>query len=162
MPTRAERPRPPESRVLTREELWAEARLRFGAEHLDWAFQCPSCQDVATGADIRDALIDRPRQAKGLSRNVDFTEVIGQECIGRVLGKGSERGCMYAAFGFIHGPWQIVDIPGRTAPLYSFPLAAAPDFPARGGHDSTCAYVAGMGAACSCAQPDARAEDGAQ
>jgi hypothetical protein len=139
-----------ETRVLTREELWTEARERFGADSLDWAFQCPGCQDVATGTEMRDALIDHPRQAPGAARNVRYDEVLGQECIGRVLGREGGRGCQYAAFGLIHGPW-LVAVPHRTKPMYAFPLAPAPQFPPRGGHDRGCAYLAGMGAPCSCA-----------
>ncbi|MGC5239022.1 VVA0879 family protein [Streptomyces albogriseolus] len=114
-----------EHRVLTQDELWAEARERFGRHSADWAFQCPSCGDVATGHDIRQALLDHPRQAEGLSRNTEYTEVLGQECIGRVLGKTAGRGCQYAAFGFIHGPWQVA-VPHRRKPMYCFPLAPAP------------------------------------
>ncbi|MEV5368952.1 VVA0879 family protein [Streptomyces albogriseolus] len=114
-----------EPRVLTQDELWAEARERFGQAPQDWAFQCPSCGDIATGHDIRQALLHHPRKAEGLSRDAEYTEVLGQECIGRVLGKTAGRGCQYAAFGFIHGPWQVA-IPYRTKPMYCFPLAPAP------------------------------------
>lgn len=144
------------SRVLTRDELWAEAKDRFGEHQLDWAFQCPGCGDIATGTEIRDALVAHPRQAKGLSRNVRYEDVLGRECIGRLLGKSTGRGCQYAAFGFIHGPWQVA-VPHRTAPMYCFPLAPAPDFPPRGGHTPGCGYLSGMGAACSCAAPAAAA-----
>ncbi|MEU5908881.1 MULTISPECIES: VVA0879 family protein [Actinomycetes] len=113
-----------EPRVLTQEELWAEARERFGQNSVDWAFQCPSCADIATGMDIFKALAQHPRQAKGLSRNVYYTEVLGQECIGRILGKDGGRGCQYAAFGFLPGPWQVA-VPNRHAPMYCFPLAPA-------------------------------------
>lgn len=144
-----------ETRVLTQEELWAEARERFGPETQDWAFQCPGCQDIATGAQIRDALAAHPRQSENADRMVEYTEVLGQECIGRVLGKGAGRGCQYAAFGFIHGPWQVA-IPHRTRPMYAFPLAPAPAFPPRGGHRSSCAYAGGISATCTCpAEADA-------
>jgi hypothetical protein len=113
-----------EARVLTRDELWAEARSRFGENNIAWAFQCPSCGDVATGMDFFKALALHPRRAKAADRSVYFYEVLGQECIGRILGKDGGRGCQYAAFGFIHGPWQ-VSIPDRTGPLYCFPLAPA-------------------------------------
>lgn len=147
------------SRVLTQEELWAEARARFGEHSIDWAFQCPGCGDIATGTQIRDALAEHPRQAEGRSRNVRYEEVLGQECIGRILGKTANRGCQYAAFGFIHGPWQVA-LPHRTKPMYCFPLAPAPEFPPRGGHDPGCGYLTGMGAACSCADPAPAAAGG--
>ncbi|MEU3683719.1 VVA0879 family protein [Streptomyces sp. NPDC030592] len=114
-----------ESRVLTQEEFWAEARERFGLAAADWAFQCPSCGDVATGAEIAKALAEHPRKSKDFDRNVRFDEVLGQECIGRILGKGGGRGCQYAAFGFVHGPWQVA-LPYSTRPAYCFPLAPAP------------------------------------
>jgi hypothetical protein len=114
-----------ESRVLTQEELWAEAKERFGESPLDWAFQCTGCKDIATGLEFRDALAEHPRKHRELDRNVLFTDVFGQECIGRILGKGADRGCMYAAYGLIHGPWQVA-VQGRTKPMYCFALAPAP------------------------------------
>lgn len=114
-----------ESRVLTQEELWAEAKERFGDCTLDWAFQCPSCEDIATGTEFFKALAEHPRKHRESERNVFFTDVFGQECIGRTLGKDADRGCMYAAYGLIHGPWQVA-VPGRTKPMYCFPLAPAP------------------------------------
>lgn len=114
-----------ESRVLTQEELWAEARERFGQNSIDWAFQCPSCGDIATGTQMSKALALNPRKAEHANRNVRFDEVLGQECIGRILGKAGGRGCQYAAFGFIHGPWQVA-IRYRKKPMHCFPLAPAP------------------------------------
>ena len=114
-----------ETRVLTQEELWAEARERFGQNSIDWAFQCPSCGDIATGVEMSKALALCPRKAKHADRDVRYEEVLGQECIGRILGKAADRGCRYAAFGFIHGPWQVA-VPYRTKPMYCFPLAPAP------------------------------------
>ncbi|MCI3277567.1 VVA0879 family protein [Streptomyces cylindrosporus] len=117
------------ARTLTQEELWAEARERFGDNSRDWAFQCPSCLDIATGIDIQQALLANPRtnpqDHEREGRPTAWMDVLGQECIGRLLGKTASRGCKYAAFGFIHGPW-LVAIPYRRAPMYSFPLAPAP------------------------------------
>lgn len=118
-------------RKLTQAELLAEARQRFGDNPLDWAFQCPSCGDVATGNDFSEALAKHPRTERG--QQVMTSDVIGQECIGRTLGalKGeattdsgrskAERGCDWAAYGFLCGPWEIVLPDGRS--VWSFPLA---------------------------------------
>lgn len=107
-------------RKLTQAELVAEARDRFGDDPLNIAFECPSCGDVAT---IRDFPADKREGA-------------GQECIGRSLGalKGpaatdggrgeAPRGCDWAAYGLIRGPWEIVMPDGHSA--WGFPLADAP------------------------------------
>ncbi|MCC3311494.1 VVA0879 family protein [Nocardia africana] len=105
----------------TQQELVDEARRRFGDDHWTWAFRCPSCGDIATARDFKDA---------GAA-----PELIGQECIGRHLGalKGppttdggrsiATRGCDWAAYGLFSGPWSIVMPDGHKAP--SFPLAEA-------------------------------------
>jgi hypothetical protein len=116
-----------DTRTLTRGQLLAEARERFGDNPLDWAFQCPSCGDIATGHDFRAALAEHPRShADG--KAVTASDLLGQECIGRTLGaldgpadawKG--RGCDWTAYGLIRGPW-IVDVgDGKTGTC--FPLA---------------------------------------
>jgi hypothetical protein len=119
-----------EHRQLTQAELVAEARERFGDDPLDWAFQCPNCGDVATGRDFRDAL------AKAPITNTSASDLLGQECIGRILGaldgpagtgggRGQAgRGCDWAAYGLIPGPWTIVLPDGGTA--RGFPLADVP------------------------------------
>lgn len=115
-------------RVLTQAELWAEATASFGESPLDWAFQCPSCGDVATGMEFRIALAEHPRKHRDLDRNVQFTDVFGQECIGRTLGKDADHGCQYAAYGLIPAPWQVT-VPYRNKPMRCFPLAPAPAVP---------------------------------
>ena len=115
---------PDEARTLTHEQLRAEAAARFGPDPMGWAFQCPACGDVATLRDFR-ASGGNPNRA-------------GQECIGRLLGSGPAehgkpaqgvRGCDWAAYGLIPGPWAVT-IPasyGRPATtLRAFPLAPAP------------------------------------
>jgi hypothetical protein len=109
-------------RTLTQAELMAEASERFGSDPLDFAFRCPSCGDIATIRDFKDA--GDPYMA-------------GQGCIGRLLGalKGgptsdggggiAKRGCDWAAFGLIGGPWTVVMPDGHEA--HSFPLAEAPE-----------------------------------
>jgi hypothetical protein len=106
-------------RKLTQAELAAEAQERFGDDPIAWAFECPSCGDVATLKDFRDA-------GPGAS-------LVGQECIGRHLGAlkkpYSGRGCDWAAYGLFRGPWEVVlpaegDKPEHS--VWSFPLAPAP------------------------------------
>jgi hypothetical protein len=55
----------------------------------------------------------------------------GQECIGRSLGaldiskpRYDGRGCNWAAYGLLPGPWTIVMDDGHE--VHSFPLADAP------------------------------------
>lgn len=115
------------SRTLTIDELWAEARAAFGEDPLNWAFVCPGCKDVATGADFRKALEDRPRQLPNgnLAQHSDF---LSQECIGRTLGALSKgyngRGCTWAAYGLLPGPWQVT-FPHLDKPRSCFALAPA-------------------------------------
>ncbi|MFJ8006164.1 VVA0879 family protein [Streptomyces fagopyri] len=116
-----------DQRTLTLKEFHADARARFGENPLNWAFQCPSCGDVATGEALRAAIASNPRK-HSTGQSVRFTDVLGQECIGRSLGalKGSAvRGCKYAAYGLFPGPWQVT-VPGRERPMFCFPLAPAP------------------------------------
>lgn len=110
-----------EKTTYTQAELLAEAKARFGDDPLDFAFQCPSCGDIATIREFKDA---------------GDAQMAGQGCIGRLLGalagpraKGSgkrtaKRGCDWCAFGFIPGPWEITFPDGHTA--RAFPLAPAP------------------------------------
>lgn len=105
---------------LTQAELLSMATERFGDDPMKVAFQCPSCRDVATLQDFKDAGAS-PAQA-------------GQECIGRSLGAlkkpkpTNKRGCDWAAYGLFRGPWEIVlpaegDKPERS--VWGFPLAEA-------------------------------------
>jgi hypothetical protein len=100
-----------EGRTLTHEEFLAEAKELFGSDALDIAFECPSCGDVA-------AIRDFPAENRGRA---------GQECIGRSLGAlkdGYEgRGCGWAAYGLICGPWTVTTAEGT--PMYCFPFAGA-------------------------------------
>lgn len=116
-------------RKLTQAELLAEARDRFGADPLKWAFVCPSCGDIANGEDFRQALAEHPRTNRS-GETVIASDVVGQQCIGRTLGaleksddEYTGRGCTWTAGGLICGPWEIALPNGRTA--YSFPLAPA-------------------------------------
>ncbi|GGQ48609.1 VVA0879 family protein [Streptomyces asoensis] len=117
------------SRTLTQAELIAEATERFGKDPIKWAFQCPSCNDIATGEDFRAALADNPRQHR-TGADVVPSDVVGQECIGRTLGalrkgqgKYTGRGCDWAAYGLFAGPWTVTLPGGRS--MHAFPLAPA-------------------------------------
>lgn len=124
-----------DSRALTRDELWAEARARFGEDSLDWAFICPGCKDIATGADFQRVLEEHPRQLPNGNRAVYF-DFLSQECIGRTLGALSKgytgRGCKWAAYGLFPGPWQVT-FPGLDKPRSCFALAPAPAMPVGSG-----------------------------
>ncbi|MEU5596615.1 VVA0879 family protein [Streptomyces sp. NPDC020298] len=119
-----------EHRKLTQAELVAEARERFGTDPLKWAFACPSCGDIANGADFSEALTKHPR-AHVTGDEVIASDILGVECIGRTLGalKGPQnqwkgRGCDWVAYGLFAGPWEIQLPDGRTK--HAFPLAPAP------------------------------------
>ncbi|SDM47266.1 hypothetical protein SAMN04487981_101634 [Streptomyces sp. cf386] len=117
-------------RTLTQAELVAEAAERFGDDPLKWAFVCPSCGDVANGQDFSEALAANPRKHRS-GETVIASDVVGQECIGRTLGalakgqgKYTGRGCDWAAYGLLCGPWTITLPNDRT--MHAFPLAPAP------------------------------------
>lgn len=116
-------------RTLTQAELLAELQARFGHDPMNWAFQCPSCGDVATGRDFREALAAHPRHERGQA--VTASDVLGQECIGRTLGALSKsggkykgRGCDWCAYGLFGGPWTVTLPDGGT--MRCSPLAPAP------------------------------------
>lgn len=118
-------------RKLTQAELVAEVKERFGDDTMKWAFQCPTCKDIATAQEFRDALKEHPRERADGSK-VITSDLLGQECIGRTLGalakdreKYTGRGCDWQANGLFQGPWEIVMPDGRIA--YSFPIAPAPE-----------------------------------
>ncbi|MFJ8798448.1 VVA0879 family protein [Streptomyces sp. NPDC102487] len=119
------------SRTLTQAELWAEATDRFGDDPLQWAFQCPSCKDIANGDDFKKVLDDNQgaEQPKRRGRPVIWTDVLGRECIGRYLGAldggTSPRGCNWAAYGLFSGPW-FVTMPDTDRHAPSFALAPEP------------------------------------
>lgn len=111
--------------TITQDEFLALLRGRFGEDHLNWAFQCPACGDVATGRDFATALREHPRTRKDGSP-VMVSDVLGQQCIGRVLGvlmpgRYQGRGCDWAAFGLSRGPVTVIAPDG--AKMYCFPVA---------------------------------------
>lgn len=107
----------------TQEELVAELTRRFGSDHKTWAFVCPSCHDVATAQDFKDAL-----DAAG-NPDDPFAH-LGQVCIGRLMGALKRdqptdgyqgRGCDWAAFGLFRGPEFVIMPDGRE--VASFAIA---------------------------------------
>jgi hypothetical protein len=91
-------------RALSDKELGAEATARFGEDPLNWAFECPDCGDIATGAEFPAGKRSR----------------VGAECIGLHV---EGRGCHHrAADSDPQGPWLVALEDGTVAP--SFPLAA--------------------------------------
>lgn len=122
-----------ETKRMTQDEMVAELTRRFGPSPADWAFQCPMCGDIASGADWKKALAERGLTAKdGTPANA--ADYMGQECIGRVLGalsgsvedgqKYKGRGCDWCAYGLFRGPWFIITSNGRE--IASFPFAPEP------------------------------------
>lgn len=116
------------SETITHAEFLATLRERFGPDPADWAFECPSCGDVATGDDFKAALAEHPRTRRG--EPVNAADILGQECIGRTLGALSReeyhgRGCDWCAYGLIGGPLGVEMPDGRV--VRSFTIAQAPE-----------------------------------
>lgn len=109
---------------ISHEDLLNEARLRFGQDPLDIAFQCPHCDDIASLRDFQKHDVDPGRA--------------GQECIGRHLGALDKqlapgtytgRGCNWVSYGLIRGPWEITLPAEEGKPersMWAFPLAGDP------------------------------------
>lgn len=114
---------------LSQEDLLSLLIERFGKNVYDWAFQCPSCKDVATGQDFKDALTTSPITRKD-GTEVTASDLLGQQCIGRTLGvldgpaeEWQGRGCDWAAHGLFRGPVRVTLPDGGE--VYSFPVAEA-------------------------------------
>lgn len=113
--------------TVTHAEFLATLIDRFGQDPMDWAFICPSCKDVATGADFKAALEAHPRESRG--KPVVAEHVIGQECIGRSLGALNAadgawggRGCNWTAYGLFAGPLYVM-VSTSERPVPSFHIA---------------------------------------
>lgn len=109
---------------VTQEVFLSTLAERFGPDPMRWAFECPSCGDVATGQDWKDALTGRDEPA---------SNHLGVHCIGRGLGvlnrdqpKGgyTGRGCDWAAYGWFRGPVLVTDPDGNE--MACFRLAPVP------------------------------------
>jgi hypothetical protein len=105
-------------RKLTQDELLAELLAQFGDDPMNWAFQCPSCDTVTTGQDLRDALKAHPRTNRNGEKTVT-SDLLGQECIGRT---DPDQGCNWAAYGLFRGPWEVTLNDGES--MWCFPIAA--------------------------------------
>lgn len=120
--------------TITQDELRTLLVDRFGPDPYRWAFQCPACGDVATGADFRDALTEHPRTHRD-GTPVAASDLLGGSCIGRVLGAlsvptGQEwtgRGCDWTAHGLFRGPVTVALPDGKTT--HAFHVAPAPERP---------------------------------
>lgn len=113
--------------TITHETFLSTLRVRFGDDPADWAFTCPACGDVATGADFRAALAEHPRKRR-TGEPTTASDVLGQECIGRTLGaltrgEYTGRGCDWCAYGLIGGPLGVELSDGRV--VRSFHIAPA-------------------------------------
>lgn len=100
----------------TREEWEAEAIKRFGDDHNDWRFVCPSCGIIVGVQDYKDA---------GLP-----SSMIGFSCVGRgnnkpkaveMCEKNKGDGCNYAGGGLIGlNPITVVFIDGHVNSFFDF------------------------------------------
>lgn len=108
---------------VTHAEFIATLIERFGEHPSKWAFVCPSCGDVATGDDFREALIEHPRIRRD-GTTTEAAHILGQECIGRTLGalsvsddEWTGRGCTWVAYGLFRGP-LFVELDGHEVPSF--------------------------------------------
>ncbi|MEG1562184.1 MAG: VVA0879 family protein [Bacteroides sp.] len=72
-----------DKKTYTPEEWRVEGKRRFGGNFEDWKFKCPSCGNIASGKEYKEA---------GAEPNDMY-----QNCIGRFNGK--TKGCDWAAYG---------------------------------------------------------------
>lgn len=121
-------------------EWLALLKERFGDDPANWAFRCPVCNDVATGADFTAALAAHPRKRTDGSV-IMASDRLGQECIGRSLGalerprtakmedsrKWGGRGCDWTTYGLFNGPDFVELDDGKEHPC--FPIADQPITP---------------------------------
>jgi hypothetical protein len=117
--------------VLTHERFIATLTERFGDSPYDWAFVCPNCGDVATGADFKAALAEHPHTRRD-GESVTASNIMGQQCIGRTLGalsgpasKWKGRGCDWAAGGLFSGPTYVQVDDDHYVPSFAIAPAAS-------------------------------------
>lgn len=104
---------------MTYDEWTAEARKRFGADHMAWRFVCPICKNIASVGDFKEF------KDKGAKPNSAY-----QQCIGRYKGSkhkafptDGKRGspCDYALYGLFRLPGVIVVMPdGEKIMAFAF------------------------------------------
>lgn len=88
-----------EKKTYTVDEWKAEGEKLFGKDWENWKFKCPSCGNVASGKEFKDA---------GQDPNAMYCE-----CIGRHV-KG--KGCDWAAYGL----FDICNIHVDGQPVFEF------------------------------------------
>ena len=106
------------TRKLTQDELLTELHERCGTDPMQWAFICPNCETITTSQEMANALKAYPQQNRS-GNPVIASDVIGQECIGRI---DPDQGCNWAAFGLFRGPWEI-ELPNGDS-MWCFPIAS--------------------------------------
>lgn len=68
------------TRTITLAHYHAKATARFGPRQVDWAYRCPKCGDVATGADVMWALSQEPVEcAQG--HRLTASQVLARLCL---------------------------------------------------------------------------------
>lgn len=71
--------KPAVTRTITLDELHAEARSSFGPDPMNWAYQCPSCGDIASRWDVQCSLILTYSASDAPVLTAD--QVLAQNCI---------------------------------------------------------------------------------
>jgi len=93
-----------DKKTYTPEEWRAEGKRRFGSKFEDWKFKCPSCGNVASGKEFKEA---------GAEPNDMY-----QNCIGRFNGK--EKGCDWAAYGLFDICTVHIQHGDKLVPVFDF------------------------------------------
>ena len=112
------------ARNITVEDWRKEAVRRFGPNPMTWAFECPICHHVQTGADFVKI---------GANSQSAYQECIGRQMEGRASGLGTKPGkngelspCDYAAFGLFRAMGEgayLVTPEGGEGQVPVFPFA---------------------------------------
>ena len=102
-------------RTTTYEQWISDAKARFGENAMDWRFECPVCNHVASVKDWRDA--KAPESAIAFS-------CVGRYLDGRARSAFEEKGagpCTYAGFGlFNFNPVKVTGGPGGDYNMFEF------------------------------------------
>ena len=67
-------------RTITLAQLHAEAAARYGPRQSGWAYQCPACGDVSTGADVMWDLSQEPA-ACAQGHRLTAAQVLARWCL---------------------------------------------------------------------------------
>lgn len=90
--------------TYTPEEWRAEGKRRFGENFEHWKFKCPSCGNVASGQEFKDA-------------GAEPSDMY-QNCIGRFNSK--TKGCDWAAYGFLDICKAHIKHEDKLVPVFEF------------------------------------------